>query len=314
MEPGIEHQVLCEDRCSAERCRVSILLVNFRAYTELTGCLASLEPLVNSDLEAIVVDHDTDPAAAAALCERFPWARVIGVAENPGFAAGVNRAARAATGHYLLLLNPDSVVSSDLPRALAGWLDQHPRAGVCGALVREPNGAVQASARRFPGVTTGFAGRTSWLTRAWPRNVWTRQNLGPSLTQAREPTVVDWVSGACMMVRREAFDAVAGMDEKFFMYWEDADFCARVKRAGWQTVYNPLVEVVHLTGRSSVHVRRAALIAFHRSAYRYFRKHGGWRATLFAPAAYLVLQGRLVMRLSALRLSARRHANSRIRT
>jgi GT2 family glycosyltransferase len=108
---------------------------------------------------------------------------------------------------------------------------------------------------------------------------------------------VDWVSGACAMVRREAFDAVGGMDDNFFMYWEDADFCFRVKRAGWQTIYNPQVEVLHLTGRSSAYARRKSLIAFHHSAYRYFRKHGGWMATMFAPAAYVLLKIRLMVKL-----------------
>ena len=291
MEPRVDHQT------ASDRSRISILLVNYRAYDELTACLASLEEHIAADLETIVVDHATDPAAAARLAERFPWVTVIGTAANPGFAAGVNRAARAASGDYLLLLNPDCLVAADIARPLAGWLEEHPEAGVCGALVRESGGAIQASARRFPGVTTGFAGRTSWLTRAWPKNIWTERNLGPSIGKVQEPAVVDWVSGACTMVRRQAFDAVGGMDEGFFMYWEDADFCFRVKRAGWQTIYNPRVEVLHLTGRSSAHAKNAALIAFHHSAYRYFRKHGGWVATVFGPLAYLALQARLRLKL-----------------
>ena len=295
---------LCGDhQDSSDRCRVAILLVNFRAYAELTACLQSLERFVADDLEVIVVDHATESVAASHLIAAIPWIRLIATAENPGFASGVNRAARAASGAYLLLLNPDCMVASDVGRALAGWLEQHPDVGACGALVREPDGSIQASARRFPTVTTGFAGRTSWLTKVWPGNVWTRQNLGPSTTNAQEPAVVDWVTGACMMVRREAFDAVHGMDEQFFMYWEDADLCFRLKRAGWRTIYNPLVEVLHLTGRSSAHARRAALIAFHRSAFRYFRKHGGRAAKVFAPCVYLILEARLLLRLAALRLT-----------
>lgn len=286
-------------RNPADRCVVSILLVNFRAYAELTACLASLAPFVGDDHEVIVVDHATDRAAAAALTRQFPWVRLIGTAENPGFAAGVNRAAQAAAGKYLLLLNPDCAVTTDIARPMAGWLAAHPHVGACGALVREPNGSIQASARRFPDLTTGLAGRTSWLSRRWPTNPWTRRNLGPS-DQGNSPRIVDWVTGACMMIRREAFDAVGGMDEQFFMYWEDADFCFRLARAGWLTIYNPRVEVLHLTGRSSAHARQAALIAFHRSAYRYFRKHSGRAAKVFAPCVYLILQARLLLRLAAL--------------
>jgi GT2 family glycosyltransferase len=294
---------LCSDhQDSGNRYRVAILLVNFRAYVELTACLETLERFVGDDLEVIVVDHATDRVAASHLTQRFPWLRLIATAENPGFAAGVNRAARAASSTYLLLLNPDCAVTTDIARPLAGWLDAHPHVGACGALVREPNGTIQASARRFPDVTTGLAGRTSWLSRRWPGNRWTRRNLGPS--DAGNPRIVDWVTGACMMVRREAFDAVGGMDEQFFLYWEDADFCFRLGRAGWLTIYNPRVEVLHLTGRSSAFARQAALIAFHRSAYRYFRKHSGRAAKVFAPCVYLILQARLLIRLAALWSSA----------
>ncbi|MQA30417.1 MAG: glycosyltransferase [Luteitalea sp.] len=296
MEPGVDHQ------CSPDRFRVSLLLVNYKTYTELTACLHSLEDFVTGDLEVIVVDHATEPAGAAAVVQRFPWIHLIGIDENPGFASGVNRAAQVAAGRYFLLLNPDCVVSADVAGALADWLDEHPHVGACGALVRESNGTIQASARRFPDVTTGLGGRTSWLTRAWPTNLLTRRNLGPG-AGATAPTEVDWVTGACMMVRRDGFDAVGGMDEKFFMYWEDADLCFRLKRAGWPTVYNPMVEVTHLTGRSSTYVPRESLIAFHRSAFRYFNKHSGRGARLLVPLVYLALQARLLAQLVSLRLS-----------
>ena len=220
---------------------------------------------------------------------------------NPGFSAGVNRAARASRGRNLLLLNPDCIVHGDLARTLADWLEEHPHVGVCGALVRDAKGSVQASARRFPDVTTGFAGRTSWLSRAWPQNRWTRHNLvSPEIPDA--PIEVDWVSGACMMVRRTAFEAVGGMDERFFLYWEDADLCFRLKQQGWLTTYNPVVAVTHLTGRSSSKARRESLIAFHRSAYWYFRKHGGPATRVTAPLVFLALHARLLLKLASLQL------------
>ena len=113
----------------------------------------------------------------------------------------------------------------------------------------------------FQGVTTGLAGRTTWLTRVWPDNPLTMGNLVRDLPA--EPVEVDWVSGACMMVRRDAFAAVGGMDEQFFLYWEDADLCRRLKQAGWKTYYQPGVTVTHLTGQSSQHARKASLVAFH---------------------------------------------------
>jgi len=286
---------------AAESVLVSILIVNYRAYTELASCLESLSRFHAGDLDVIVVDHATDPAAAARLLQRFPSIRLIGVSSNPGFAAGVNRAARAARGRYLLLLNPDCVVDDDVAHTLAAWLDEHPRVGIAGPLVREPDASVQASARRFPNVTTGIAGRTSWLSRVWPTNRLTRRNL---VTQEvlRDPVEVDWVSGACMMVRRQAFESVGGMDDQFFLYWEDADLCFRLKRAGWSTVYNPSVGITHLTGSSSALAKKQALIAFHRSAYRYFRKHGGRVARAAAPLVFVALQVRLFLKLASLQL------------
>jgi GT2 family glycosyltransferase len=282
---------------------VSILIVNFRAYTELACCLDSLQRFLADDLEVIVVDHVSEPAATAHLVGRFPWIRLIAVGVNPGFAAGVNRAAREARGRYLLLLNPDCLVEGDVARPMAAWLDTHPKVAVSGPLVREADGSVQASARRFPNVTTGLAGRTTWLSRVWPTNRWTRRNL-VAREVLHDPLEVDWVSGACMMVERRAFESVGGMDEQFFLYWEDADLCFRLKRAGWLTVYNPVAGITHLTSRSSGQARKQSLIAFHRSAYRYFRKHGGLLARAATPLVFLALYARLFLKLTSLKIGS----------
>jgi GT2 family glycosyltransferase len=274
---------------------VSVLIVNYHAYAELSDCLRSLAPFLLDDVEVIVVDHAGEPAAAKALRDDYLWVQLLEVDRNPGFAAGVNHAARAARGEYLLLLNPDCLVDEDVVHDLARWLADHPTVGAAGALVREPDGSIQSSARSFPNVTTGFAGRTTWLSRMWPGNPWTRRNLVPA-GASPEPITVDWVSGACMMVRRSAFDAVGGMDERFFLYWEDADLCRRLKSAGWPTVYYTRTGITHLTGRSSAREPTQSLVAFHRSAYLYFRKHGRY-ATVAAPLVFLVLYARLGLKI-----------------
>jgi GT2 family glycosyltransferase len=299
----------CLTVSSARPILVSVLIVNYRAYEELASCLDSLRHYLSDDLEVIVVDHASEAAGVDSILTRFPWVQLIPQPTNPGFAAGVNRAGRAASGTYLLLLNPDSIADGDVAHALAAWLDRHPQVGICGALVREPDGSVQASARRFPNVTTGFAGRTTWLTRLWPSNYWTGRNL-VTLQAPRDPIEVDWVSGACMMVRRRVFESVGGMDEQFFMYWEDADLCRRLKSVGWSTMYNPTVGVTHLTSRSSALARRQSLIAFHRSAYRYFLKHGGRFNSATAPFVFLALQARLLVKLAFLRRTTAEIANS----
>jgi N-acetylglucosaminyl-diphospho-decaprenol L-rhamnosyltransferase len=273
---------------------LSVVIVNYLTYDLLASCLESLTRLATPS-DIVVVDHLTQPHSLDRLTTQFPAVRFIPNAGNPGFAAGVNRGVRETTGENILLLNPDCIVASD-PRPMASWLADHPKVAVCGAVVREANGSVQASARRFPGLVTGLAGRTTWLTWAWPANPWTTRNLVRDVPS--EPIEVDWVSGACMMVRREGFEAVGGMDEHFFLYWEDADLCRRLRQAGWLTYYSPAASVTHLTGRSSQHAPEASLVAFHESAYRYYRKHG---SPLLVPLAFAALQTRLLVKRALLR-------------
>ena len=218
----------------------TVVIVGYRAYAELEQCLASLarhEPSV----PVIVIDHAADLAEASRLSAAFPRVLYKATHENRGFGAGVNAAAREAGAGHLLILNPDCELTMPLVAPLLSILDSHPSAGVVGGLVRESDGSVQASARRFPDATTGVAGRTSWLSRIAPGNPLTRRNL--TTEPASGLRQVDWVSGALMLIRRETYDAISGFDERFFLYWEDADFCKRAADAG-------LDDVVCASGRS----------------------------------------------------------------
>ena len=174
----------------------------------------------------------SDSDAADRLSQRFPDVQLRRMAGNDGFAAGVNNGARATSSQFLLLLNPDCVLEPDACCQLADWLESHPDVAVAGPRIRNADGTVQPSARRFPDLTTAIAGRSSWLTRVLPGNPLSRHNLPARDPADATPVEVDWVSGACMCVRREAFDAIGGLDEGFFLYWEDADFCRRLKHAG----------------------------------------------------------------------------------
>jgi GT2 family glycosyltransferase len=282
--------------------RVAVVIVNYQSYADLRRCLGALagQPGVS-----IVVDHDPSPDSADAIAREFPWVRLVRVAANEGFAAGVNRGACETVSDYLLLLNPDSLPEPGLCATLAGWLDSHPDAGAVGPRITNADGTLQASARRFPDLTTAIAGRSSWLTRVLPRNPLSRHNLPALDATSREPMDVDWVSGACMMVRRVAFDQVGGMDEGFFLYWEDADFCRRLQQAGWRTVYWPAVSVLHTGSGSSRHAMDASLVAFHQSAYRLFRKHARGPVRLLAPLVRAGLRLRLAFMRRIVRARAR---------
>lgn len=275
---------------------VAALIVNYRTYDDLGRCLSSLDRHEPS-ADIIVIDYESHPGAVAELQQRWPRVRVIPSAGNDGFGAGVNRAAReAARATRLLVLNPDTVLEQPIVEPLQTLLDMHHDVGVVAPLVRETDGSIQPSARRFPGISTVFGGRSSWLTKARPGNPFTARNL---LTgdDVREPIAVDWVSGACMLLRREAFDAVGGFDERFFMYWEDADLCRRLGDAGWKTMYHPGAAVRHAAGRATRHAPVRAQLAFHRSVFRYCMKHGGWPAWLGAPIIWPALTCRLALKL-----------------
>jgi hypothetical protein len=283
---------------------LAVVIVNYRTYDDLARCLRSLEQHLDVPAEIVVVDHESDPVQLAGIAEAFPLVRLLPSADNLGFAAGVNRGARSSQAPFLWLLNPDAVLDGPGAAAFLRWFDAHPRVGAAGTLVHDPSGPLQASARTFPGPSAVLAGRTSWLSRRLPGNWLSRRNLVTELRDGRA-RIVDWVAGSSVFVRRRAFDDVGGMDEGFFLFWEDADLCRRLKDAGWDTAYVPEVRVTHAGGRSTSYAVRRSVAAFHASAFRYYWKHAGLLGRLAAPLVYLVLQCRSLLRLASARLQRR---------
>jgi GT2 family glycosyltransferase len=299
--------------------RTAVLIVNYRTYSDLSRCLDSLAPHLGAGDELVVVDYESDLVSLNAAIKRIgpsplvAWGppaaktesvnhpvRVVAVprADNLGFAAGVNLAAEQANAPYLLLLNPDAVFEGPVSQILESWLADHPDVGVAGPKVVNADGSLQATARRFPDVTTWFGGRSTWLTRQFPGNWFSRRNLVGR--DADLPIDVDWISGACLMTRRELFRHLGGFDEAFFMYWEDADYCRRVAKAGYRRTYVPLASVRHAAGQAAAHEPAAAIRAFHRSAYRMYWKHASAWGRLVGPFVRwgLWFRGELKARLS----------------
>jgi GT2 family glycosyltransferase len=292
---------------------VDLVIVNYRSYEELSRCLTCLDPARGAVARVTVIDHESDPAAAACIRAEHPWVDFVGRDTNEGFASGVNLGARRGSSPFLLLLNPDCVAGHEAIEQLVRYGVTRTDAAVIGPRILNPDESIQGSARRFPGWSTFIAGRSSWLTRHFPRNPLSRWNL-PALAEVSGPIDVDWVSGACMLVRRSAFESVAGMDERFFLYWEDADLCKRLAARGWRTVYFPPASIQHAGGRSSIHAYRESLAAFHTSAFKMFRKHASLPMLALAPVLYLMLQIRLRLllflhrdRLSPARLTPPEH-------
>lgn len=287
----------------------TIVIVHYRSYADLSACLESIEAW-ESARDVVVIDHATVPGRLQSLEQRFPWVTFVREPGNPGFAVGVNRGVRASTTPYVLVLNPDCVLNSPVRRLLADSLERMPDVAVIGGRLLNADHSLQPSARRFPDITTAIGGRRSWLTAVAPDNWISRRNLvlTDADTAGTAPKQVDWVSGACMMIRRSAFEQIGGMDEQFFLYWEDADFCRRLAGAGWRTMWHPGASITHVGARCSRFAPYDSLVAFHRSAFRYYRKHAGPVGRWGAPLVALTLGLRLVMAFTYTRIRAGLHA------
>lgn len=285
---------------------ISVLIVNYRSYDHLEVCLASLrEAITARSCEAIVVDNATVPDALEAVRQRQPGVTFVPIAANLGFAGGVNEAARHAAGKYLVLLNPDAAVDPGALGKMTEFLAAHPAVGAVGGRVSHPDGVMQRTARSFPTPLTAFFGRKSLLSRLWPENPISRRNLVADDSTV-DPIAVDWVAGTFVMFPADAFRAVGGMDAGFFLYWEDADICRRLRNAGKEVFFLPSARVVHQCAASSSHAPVSSLIAFHRSAFRYYRKHtSGALRELRLAAAAVGLFVRLLAQIAVTTLASR---------
>ncbi|OPL16195.1 MAG: hypothetical protein AVO38_09015 [delta proteobacterium ML8_D] len=250
-----------------------VIIVNYNCYEALSICLSGLEKWEPGKINTIyVVDNSRKPLSNGVL-RRFPKVIWLANSKNVGFAAAVNHALAKASAPYVCLLNPDAVISGPLWGPLEEWLKKNAQVGIVGPKILDADGSVQGSARAFPSLSTAFFGRTSLISRLWPDNPFTRKNIlsDPSLSK---PISVDWVSGACMIVNRSAVKDVGTLDQRFFLYWEDCDWCTRFRCAGWKVIYHPGIgPVIHHAGQASKNARWLALYHFHRSAVLLYWKY-----------------------------------------
>jgi len=258
---------------------LSIVIVNWNVRDLLRHCLHSIFQLPSSNFqtEVIVVDSASSDGSVAMVEEEFPQVRLIANSENVGFTVGSNQGIAASRGRYVLLLNPDTEIVGDALATMVEYLDDQPQVGALGPQLLNPDGSIQSSRRRFPSLATAFLESTI-LQQWFPHN-----RIARHYYMADQPDdevqEVDWVTGACLLTRREAIQNVGVLDEGFFMYSEELDWCRRAKERGWKVVYLPTARVIHHGGQSSEQVKSFQHIQFQRSKIRYFRKHHGlWQA------------------------------------
>ncbi len=252
---------------------LSVLIVNWNVRDLLRHCLHSiLANLPPCKLEIIVVDNGSTDGSGEMVRTEFPQVHLIANPDNRGFPAANNQGLAVARGRYVLLLNPDTEVVGDALETMVAFADAHPNVGVVGPQLLNPDGTVQSSRRRFPTLATALF-ESTWLQPYAPRRLLERYYVLDRPDD--EVQDVDWVTGAALMARREAIEQVGPLDEGFFMYSEELDWCRRFREAGWQVVYLPTARIVHYVGKSSEQVLPARHIHFQTSKVRYFRKYHG---------------------------------------
>ena len=250
---------------------LSIVIVNWNTRDLLLRCIqTTLDVRGDLVLEFIVVDNASTDDSVARVRERFPDVAFIENAKNVGFATANNQGVRASHAQHSLLLNSDAFLTPGALQAMLDVMSQQPKAAMVGTQLRNADGTFQASHTPFPNLWHEFM-ILSGLGRllhgpAFPSD-------GPD--DARGPQAVDYVGGACMLVRNDAYLAVGGLDENFFMYAEEVDLCFRLMRASWQVWYQPTAKVTHLGGASSKNRRVQREIDLYRSRVQFFRKHYG---------------------------------------
>jgi len=238
---------------------LSIVVVTYNSATHIAGCLESLiEHPPTIDHEILIVDNASTDATVAATRQRWSGVRVIEAGSNLGFAAANNLGIRQSFSPLILLLNPDTVVPAGAIDALVADIDRRADVGIAGPKLVDANGRAELS---WGHMISPLAELRQQLVTPWAEALTRR---------ARE---VDWVSGACMLVRRQAADAVGLMDERYFMYAEDVDFCAEVRRRGWKVLFTPTAQVIHLRGQSRATAPTATERAYRQSQIAFYEKH-----------------------------------------
>lgn len=265
---------------------ISVIIVNYNVREFLNNALISLfKAVAHLEAEILVVDNASDDGSVELLQKNFPSVKLIANKENLGFAKANNQALAEAKGNYILLINPDTLVQEDSLAKLMAFLVEHPKVGMAGCKILNPDGSFQLPCRRsFPTPWAAFT-KTFGLSALFPKSkLFAKYNL----TYLDEDTTyeVDAVSGSFMLLRREVYEKIGGLDESFFMYGEDLDWCFRVQKAGWKVYYVPVTSIIHYKGESTKRSNIDELKVFYNAMKLFVEKyHGG--APLWSSFIYL---------------------------
>jgi GT2 family glycosyltransferase len=248
---------------------LSIVIVNWNTKNLLLQCLEAVyQPAGAVEKEVFVVDNGSADGSQTAVRERFPGVTLIENQANLGFAKANNQALGRSRGDYLLLLNPDTRVEAGAIEKLLSFMEGHREAGAAGPQLLHPDGTKQNSIANFPSLATEL------LNKRFLRWLFPKKFPGKE-RDYRKPLEVDSVIGACMMVRREAMEQVGLLDEDYFLFLEETDWCYRFKKAGWKIYHVPQAKVYHFQGKGVEREKKRARIEYYRSRALFFKKNRG---------------------------------------
>ncbi len=251
---------------------VSIILVNYNGGKTVLDCLRSVFCQTRDiSFEVLVVDNASEDGSAEEIRRLFPKVNLIRNPDNPGFARACNQALETYRGGKALLLNPDTVLLDNAVGKMAGFLDETPDTGIAGCMLLNEDGTYQKSAGRVRGIVNEC--REKWTRTGLDRQsraAWKREERFAGRVRS-----VDWVSGAFLMVRRPVVDRIGLLDAGMILFFEDIEWCARARGAGWKVLYNPHVRVVHRGGQSVARNPVQGLLEYRRSQLRFYRTQYG---------------------------------------
>jgi N-acetylglucosaminyl-diphospho-decaprenol L-rhamnosyltransferase len=282
---------------SAEEKTVGLALVTYQSAEDLPGFLETLEAAVEPYAVDVIGIDNVSTDRSADIVEEF-GGRVIRNPRNVGLAAAINQGAAATGADWILVANPDTQLAPGSIAALVDTAKADERIGMIGPRIARLDGTPYPSGRRFPSLAVGIA--HALLGGIWPANPATRRYFGAPVTEVSD---VDWISGCCMLFRREAFEAVGGFDDRYFLYFEETKMALDMHRGGWRVVLDPSVEIRHREGGSMRSAPFRKIRTHHRSALRFYCDyHRGTAWMVFAPlvAAGLVVRGAVAVARTAL--------------
>ena len=255
----------------------SVILVNWNTADLLLDAVGSVFSDAEEsglEVEVVVVDNGSSDDSVDRIRHGYPACAIIENGSNLGFARAVNKGLAIAEGRHVILLNTDARIEKGALRSILGTLDRHPDVGIVGGFLHDPDGSAQNSFAPFPTLTSELLNK-SLLRLIWPDRY--RRKPDPEETGLIE---VDSVIGACLAIRAETLAEIGPLDERFFFFFEETDWCLQAKKHGWRVVVDPKARIEHGQGESSKPVLADTRIEFYRSRYRYFRKNHGVGRTL----------------------------------